>query len=217
MPTKPSSKRQINYKVMRVIIGVIAILLAPVVWFLSGVGDELTSVSISYWTDSHDVFVGSLVVVGFFLSAYNGGGDGRDTEYYISKAACVFAICVAVFPTKGFSDIDIPVSWVRAIAEFIGLASNSIHHTTAILLFACLMVLMWFFSKHAMDKGESVRAGIYRGVVVLMVVGAVVLFWIGKEYEWSDTIFWIELWELTLFGFGWLVAGTYEYIKQILQ
>ena len=121
MQTELSSKRQINHKVMRVIVGVIALLLSPVVWLLSGSENELTSISISYWTDSRDIFVGSLIAVGFFLSAYNGAGKGRDWEYRLSKIACLFAICVAIFPTEGYSDEDNPAKWVREIAESIGL------------------------------------------------------------------------------------------------
>jgi hypothetical protein len=209
-----SSKRQINYKIMRVIIGIIAILLSPVVWMLSGVGSELTSISISYWTYSHDIFVGALVVVGFFLAAYNGGGDGRDTEYYVSKAACVFAICVALFPTTGFTPEDVPYPWVQALADWIGVAPNHIHGTTAVLLFICLIVLIWFFSVHAMKKGGQLRAWIYRGVIALMVVGAVVLALLGKINDWNDTVFYVEFWELTWFGFVWLVAGTYRDSKE---
>lgn len=61
--------RQINHKTMRVIVGAIAVLLAPTVYLLAGSEEALSSISISYWTDAHDIFVGSLVVVGFFLSA----------------------------------------------------------------------------------------------------------------------------------------------------
>ncbi len=68
MQTNTAAKRQINYKTMRRIVGAIALLLAPVVWILSG-EPELTSISISYWTDSRDVFVGALIAIGFFLSA----------------------------------------------------------------------------------------------------------------------------------------------------
>ncbi len=217
MPAETALKRQINYKVMRVIIGLIAILLSPVVYMLSGVGSELTSISISYWTDSHDIFVGSLVVVGFFLSAYNGGGEGIDIEYITSKLACVYAICVATFPTKGFTSQDVPYSWVRAIADSIGMTSNSIHNATAILLFMCLIVLIWFFSVHAMEKGAPTRAWIYRGIIALMVVGAALIALLWKLFEWKDTLFYVEFWELTLFGAGWLVAGTYRDSKQEVQ
>ncbi len=69
---------------------------------------------------------------------------------------------------------------------------------------------MWFFSKRAKGKGKICRANFYRGVSVLMVVGIVVLYLIGKELKWNDTIFWIEAWGLTLFGIGWLAAGLYK-------
>jgi len=53
--------RQIDHKTMRVIIGVIAVSLSPVVYLLSGLGNDLYSVSGSYWTDSQDIFVGDEV------------------------------------------------------------------------------------------------------------------------------------------------------------
>jgi hypothetical protein len=210
MQTELSSKRQINHKVMRVVVGVIALLLSPVVWFLSDSESELTSISISYWTDSRDIFVGSLVVVGFFLSAYNGVGNGRDWEYRLSKLACVFAICIAIFPTEGFSDVNTPAKWVRAISELVGLAPESIHSGAAVLLFACLIALMWFFSVRAMNKGKSHRAFFYRAISVLMAVGIIGLLLIGSLLKLNDTIFWVEIWGLTLFGLGWLAAGSYK-------
>ncbi len=210
MQTGVFSKRQINHKIMRIVVGIIALLLSPTVWFLSGGENELTSISISYWTDSRDVFVGSLIAVGFFLSAYNGEGDGRDWEYYLSKAACVFAICVAIFPTEGFSYVYTPAKWVRTISELIRLTPETIHSCAAVLLFMCLIALMWFFSVRAMGKGKSSRAYFYRGVSILMVVGIVGMPLVGKVFELNDTIFWVEVWELTLFGIGWLVAGSYK-------
>jgi len=205
MQEKAPAIRQINHKMMRVIVGVTALLLSPAVWLLSGDIKELTSISISYWTDSRDIFVGSLIAVGFFLSAYNGANEEkRDREYYLSKMACVFAICVALFPTKGFSELDIPAKWVRAIAETIGLEPQFIHIVSAGLLFACLIALMWFFSIRAMKKGKPHRAYFYRTVSILMGGGIIGLSLI------SDTVFWVEVWGLTLFGLGWLVAGSYK-------
>jgi len=204
MQTGLSSVRLVNHKILRVVVGVIALLLSPVVWLLAGNENELTSISISYWTDSRDVFVGSLIAVGFFLSAYNGTGNGRDWAYYLSKLACVFAICVAFFPTEGFSELDIPALWVRAIARSIGQEPASIHTGAAILFFACLIALMWSFSMRAMKKSKPHRAYFYRGVSILMVVGIVGLPLVG------GTIFWVEVWGLTLFGLGWLAAGCYR-------
>ncbi|MDX1811986.1 MAG: hypothetical protein R3240_08570 [Gammaproteobacteria bacterium] len=202
--------RQINHKVLRVVVGCIALLLAPTVYFLSGSDKPLTSISISYWTDSRDIFVGSLVAVGFFLSAYNGGGNGRDCEYFLSKAACVFAICVAFFPTEGFSQEDIPVRWVRAITEILNTRPQYVHYFSAILFFACLIAMMWFFSKRAMAKGKAGRAYFYRTVSVLMATGIIVLGIYGRMTHSSNTTLLIEIWGLSLFGIGWLVAGSYK-------
>lgn len=202
--------RQINYKVMRVIVGCIAILLAPTVYWLSGSENEFTSISISYWTDSRDIFVGALIAVGFFLSAYNGAGGEKDWEYFLSKAACIFAVCVALFPTKGFSNLDVPAKWVLAITETTKIPSIYIHNGSAILLFACLITMMWFFSNRAMRKGKSGRAYFYRTVSVLMSVGIVGLFVYGRITNSNYMVLLIEIWGLTLFGFGWLVAGSYK-------
>ena len=152
--TSESTRRQINHKVMRLIVGAIALLLSPVVWVLSGSEYALTSISISYWTDSRDVFVGALMAIGFFLSAYNGAADRRDLEFWLSKAACVFAICVALFPAEGFTDMDIPAGWVLAVTGSVGLLPESVHRGAAVLLFACLIGLIFFFYRRALSKGR---------------------------------------------------------------
>ncbi len=203
MSTEAAPQRQINHKMMRVIVGLIALLLSPVVYFLSGKGSELSSISISYWTDARDVFVGSLIAVGFFLSAYNGAGRGRDCEYYLSKLACIFAIGVALIPTKGFSQADVPSAWVQTIADSIGFESRAIHITCAVLLFVCLIFMMWFFSVRAKAKKKPTRAIIYRSIAVLMVLGIVGFLLLGNH-------FYAEVWGLSFFGLGWFVAGCYK-------
>ncbi len=203
--------RQINHKTMRIIIGVIALLLAPTVYLLAEPGKALHSISISYWTDAHDIFVGSLIVVGFFMSAYNGTGGSKDWEFYLSKAAFVFAICIALFPTKGYDNTDIPSAWVVSVASFFNLQPMNIHYTAAVLLFVCLIAMMWFFSNRAKSKGKVKRAYIYRTISILMMAGILILFILGKLiYTWENTVLIIEIWGLTLFGIGWLVAGSYK-------
>ena len=204
--------RQIDYKTMRIIVGLIALLLSPTVLLLSDYSGMLPSISYSYWTDARDIFVGSLIIVGFFLSAYNGSGNGRDREYIISKLACICAIFVALFPTERACqrDTDTLANWVHEITEFVGIAPEYIHFGAAIILFICLVVLMWFFSLHAKSKGSIKRAYCYRAISLLMVLGMAVLYILGKSFELEYTILLVEIWGLTLFAIGWLKAGMYK-------
>jgi len=217
MQTQEKSIRVINHKTMRVIIGSIAILMPIVVVLLSGY-HELSSISISYWTDSHDIFVGSLVVVAFFLSAYNGTGTcGKDMEYWLSKAAFIFAMCVALFPTTDFKGCeDCAPSWIMSISNFIGLKSHEIHHTAAILLFICLFLLISFFSIRAKRKGKLLRSQFYRGISFGMLLGMPGVYFLGKLSEWYEPLFAVEVVGLSLFGVGWLVAGWYKTESQDL-
>jgi hypothetical protein len=202
---------------MRVVVGAIAILLAPTVYWLSDIDKALTSISISYWTNSHDIFVGSLIAVGFFLLAYNGTGKEKDWEFYLSKASCLFATCVALFPTNGFDDHDTPPTWTAAIANAVNLEPFNIHYGSAILLFACLIAMMWFFSNRAMKKGKPGRAFTYRVISVLMVIGIISIFLYDKIFNLENEILLIEVWGLTLFGIGWLIAGSYKTEKSLDQ
>ena len=59
-----------NYKTLRLLMGLIAITLAPIVSIISGM--SLPSVSHSYYTEAQDVFIGMLFVIGTLLWAYNG-------------------------------------------------------------------------------------------------------------------------------------------------
>lgn len=202
--------RQIDYKTMRAIVGLIAILLAPMMLLLTGFERPLSSISISYWTDARDVFVGALIAVGFFLSAYNGSGNGRDYEYFLSKAACFFAICVALFPTTGFTNQNLPPRWVSDLAGFFGLMVHHIHNGAAVLLFGCLIVMMWLFSDRAMRKGKKFRAYVYRTISGLMLFGIISLGGLGYAFKWPNVALVVEVWGLTLFGAGWLLAGIYK-------
>ncbi|MRS14792.1 hypothetical protein GJV06_07870 [Enterobacteriaceae bacterium RIT691] len=201
--------REISYRTLRVVIGVIAVFLSPMVYVVSGF-NPLKSISDSYWTDARDVFVGSLAVVGFFLSAYNGDGLKKGLEFYLSKFACVFALCVALFPTSDESHKQNLPWWVNNVVAAIGYSSERIHLFFAVLLFICLIIIMWFFSIRARNKGKRVRAFYYRLVVALMVVGGLAIK-LPDSFFWSESKYlYVEVWELTLFGLGWFAAGTYK-------
>ncbi len=202
--------RQINYKTMRVIVGGIAILLAPVTWLLADAAKPVTSISITYWSNSGDIFVGAMIAVSFFLCAYNGTEGKKDPEFFLSKAASLFAAGVAFFPAEGFFDTDIAPSWTRAFAGFFGLKTTWVHYGSAILLFVCLIGMMWYFSKRASLKGRIRRAWTYRIISILMVAGMVGIFLIGSMTGYFRTMLLVEIWGLTLFGIGWLIAGAYK-------
>ncbi|MEM7405772.1 MAG: hypothetical protein AAF458_10800 [Pseudomonadota bacterium] len=210
MTNKAGVQRQIDYKVMRTLIGVIAIGLGPVVMLLSGNASRLTSISVTYWTDAQDVFVGSLLVVGFFLAAYNGTGGGRDLTYWVSKFACVFAIGVGLFPTAGFPESGPPSWWALAIARSIWTEPEAVHVACAVLMFACLIALLAGFAANARAKGADARANTYTAINFLMIGGMMVIGAVGALLEWERTVLFVEIWGLTFFGLGWLRAGTYR-------
>jgi len=214
--------RQISHKTMRAVVGVIAFLLAPAVHLFAGVGlfPPLNSISISYWSDARDIFVGSLVAVGFFFAAYNGSGLKKDLEFYLSKVASVLIIIVALFPTKPkFDETNAPIwatndltppEWVLSLSKLVRLEPNNIHVGAAMLFFVCLIIMMYFFSLRAMNKGALWRAFAYRIIALLMLVGIPLLMYFGDQQSWDYTTFIVEVWGLTLFGFGWFIAGTYR-------
>jgi hypothetical protein len=202
---------------MRKAIGLIAFALPLLVILLSDCTfQEMTSISISYWTDAGDIFVGSLVAVAFFLFAYNGTGDcRRDIEYWLSKAACVFAILVALFPTDNFKGGagSVP-AWVVSVSEYIHLEPNQIHNIAAILLFICLILLISFFSLRAKYKKAYSRSRFYKSISLAMLFGMPAVFLLGKVKGWYEPVFWVELVGLWLFAIGWFTAGSYKRIDE---
>lgn len=226
MPSQQYNSRIVNHKFLRRAIGIIALNLWWVVQWLKGVDDELTSISVSYWTESGDIFVGSLVAISFFLSAYNGTSDsGRDMEFWLSKFAGFFALLVGLFPAgcafefckkiggcdQNIACFGIP-SWVDTLS--FGYSPN-IHNISAVLLFVCLYLLIFFFARRAKSKGKLIRSRFYLGVSICMVIGMPVLYFVGWYQEWTDIIYWVEVMGLILFGIGWLVAGSYKTEPQL--
>lgn len=91
-----------------------------------------------------------------------------------------------------------------------GLEPKHIHYGAAVLLFVCLIAMMWFFSHRALSKGKRGRAYFYRLVAILMAAGICLLFAIGYLLAWENRVLYVEVWGLSLFGIGWLAAGTYK-------
>ncbi|MEM7297885.1 MAG: hypothetical protein AAF391_06425 [Bacteroidota bacterium] len=207
MNTDQQQTRIVNHKFLRKITGITALLMPFLVQFLSGRPWEIESISESYWTDSGDLFVGSLAAIAFFLASYNGTGEcKRDKEYWISRVAGFFALLVALIPTACLVNCYTPEpGWVTAIT---GGYSSTFHNVAAVSLFVCLFALISFFARRAKFKGKTGRSKFYTIISLGMVIGMPLLYFIGRG--WDDILYWVEVLGLLLFGVGWLAAGSYR-------
>lgn len=124
-----------SYLLMRVLIGVIAVLL-PFALILANwiIGHGVqSSVSGYYYTPMRNIFVGSLCAIGVFLISY----DGYDlADRTITDVAGLCAICIACFPTT-------PAHQPTARQVLIG----DLHLTFACTAFVLLSVMAFRFAK----------------------------------------------------------------------
>ncbi|MBD3789143.1 MAG: hypothetical protein IE885_02035 [Campylobacterales bacterium] len=125
---------EIDHRMIKLLIGIIAITLANATSIFSH--HTILSISESYhyggW--ARDVFVGSLFAIATFMAAYNGFSQ---TEMLLSKAAAVAALGVAMFPCEcGFHDEVIP----------------KVHAISAATMFLILALLCYVFYQRAMKK-----------------------------------------------------------------
>jgi hypothetical protein len=104
---------------LRLIVGLVAFALPLLVRHKSSV--LLTSISASYHTEAHDIFVGSLFVIATVFFAYN--GHGSIWESRISKLGALAAAFAAIYPTACDSCVSDMKSNIHGIAAFILFAS----------------------------------------------------------------------------------------------
>jgi len=192
-----SSNPVFDYRTLRLLMGLIALLLPFIVYFVSK-DPDLPSISFSYYTDSRDMFVGMLFIVGSFLFAYNGHYDSQSK---LSKAAAIAAILVAIFPT---SCAGCPSSIV-----------SYIHFISAITLFS-ILAYFCFVIFRIKTKGQPGKKGrrskIYLTCGLIMVACMLVMLISFKlltpeELDHSRIIFFGEGIALIAFGVAWIVSG----------
>ena len=185
-----------DYKTLRLLMGLIAITLAPIVSIISGM--SLPSVSHSYYTAAQDVFIGMLFVIGTLLWAYNGH---TIRESLASKGASVAAIFVALFPT--------------ACSECGSNLTSTIHAAAAVTLFA-ILAYFCFGPFRENTKGQigkkRRRSRIYfaSGCVMVgcMLIGLIAKLTLSDEtVDAKSIIYWVEAIALGTFGVAWIVAG----------
>jgi len=198
-----------NHDQLRLIVGFVAFALPLLVKYKSSTA--LTSISASYHTEAHDIFVGSLFVIATVFLAYN--GHGSILESGISKLGALAAAGAAIYPTACDSCVSDVKSYIHGIAAFILFAS---------IVYFCFGP----FSKSAKEKmdkalrdGKQKAAneardrlvvywicGSVSGICMLIIVAANFLLPIETSRALQITYRgeYIAMWA---FGLAWLVAG----------
>lgn len=204
-----------SYLLMRVLIGVIAVLL-PFALILANwiIGHGVqSSVSGYYYTPMRNIFVGSLCAIGVFLISY----DGYDlADRTITDVAGLCAICIACFPTT-------PAHQPTARQVLAG----DLHLTFACTAFVLLSVMAFRFAKRQptppgltwwrrveyafgfTDPGDSQALAWER--VVYRVSGGMILTCVILIYPLSTaaahSLLVLETIMLVAFGLSWFVKG----------
>ena len=191
-----------------------------------------TSISVTYHFGARDIFVGSLMVVAFFLAAYNGRKLPTDEYHWESLAAKLAGFCaamVALFPTS-CSESWLPVQQHFSVCEYpLNPAVPVLHTLAAVILIILLVFFCWRFYQRTDNKLQQLdqfkQSGVLKGteqeknclvrrrsayalcaaiMVITSVIGVILDRVLGDN---NQAIFWVEGICLWAFGFSWLIAG----------
>jgi len=198
--------QQIDYRVVRLLIGMIAGLLPPVVVLMTGEFPNSISAAYHYGYGARDWFVGLLFAVAALFLSYKGEDGTRQRT--LSLIASVCAVLIAIAPCK---------------CEKTSTPLTQLHYPAAVLLFLILAYFCWRFRTNAIKKIKyhpraRRRAPIYTlcffGMTASLVLGGVYPFF-GDQIDavFPSYTFFLESLGLFSFGLSWLVASlTIPYI-----
>ena len=191
------SKPEIDYHVLRLIVGVIALTLASLTAFFSSAPIESISASYHEGGWARDIFVGFLYAISAFLLAYNGKSV---PEMVMSKTAAVASLGVAMFPCRCGDHVE-KIPYLHAIS--------------AAIMFIILAGFCRIFYRTARlkpSRQSDWRASIYAicGAVIILAVGVLALDKVTGGSISSSVerlTFYGERAGLMAFGISWLVAS----------
>ncbi|MEM7363447.1 MAG: hypothetical protein AAF525_05450 [Pseudomonadota bacterium] len=209
---------EFNYPILRTVVGVIALCIASLSVLATEHGVVIDSISASYHTDGHDVFVGLLLVVSAFLLAYQGREFEGDrlaswnrTEFVCAK---IGSICVALTALVPTSDCPFTVSQCASnVPEYVGMTldqSGYWHAWFAGLFFTSLAIILFTFVWRAWQRGtlwSRIRALTYAVCMCGMIYAVAVFAFADIERK----VFVAEAIALASFGAGWILAGVYDW------
>lgn len=208
----------VSYLTLRKAIGFVALgipifLVIGSIW-LGDCTQIQSSISDYYHTVMRDGLVGTICAISFFLFAYR-GYDVRD--FWATRAAAVFALFVAFFPTIFTDASEPPCNQVRPIENPL---INGIHFTSALLFFLTLAYIsLKLFTQtdqppEELGKRKKNRNRIYKicGWVMLGCLALLALYFAWLRHTFPnltayDPVFFLESIALWAFGISWLVKG----------
>jgi hypothetical protein len=215
-----------NYMFLRKAVGLVGTLL-PVILLIvnpiavsienSGCGLVPDSVSGYYYSPVRNIFVGALCALGLFLIAYVGYDLG---DRLVTDAAGVFAVGVALFPTK--PTVPSPPSVPSVTCQTVAAVSTreqvvgDIHLVSAGLMFVFLAWMATRFTNTNPQRQPSsqkpLRNRIYVicAIVILACLVAAVITSVLPDSVKAHFPWWLFLYEavaIFAFGFSWFVKG----------
>jgi hypothetical protein len=194
------------YTLLQQIVGVMAFLLPPVLFFGNWAltGNELeSSVSAYYHTPMGSVFVGVLWALAVFFSSYNYKAlPGFEWDNRLSWVAGLAAVCVAIFPTTSDASVS------SRSEQNIGI----VHMISACVLFILLAVfalVLFPRSRGAMTPEKRLRNAVYRTCGGLMVAAMLLMFPSQQLPDSWHAFLWLETICVWAFGISWLIKGGF--------
>ncbi|MGH9226578.1 MAG: DUF998 domain-containing protein [Acidimicrobiales bacterium] len=170
-------------------------------------GELLGSISAYYYTHMGNVFVGSLCALAvFFLSYSHRRVRAFELDNLLSRAACVAAVGVAVFPTS--SNAVVAGGGEKLV--------STLHLVFAGVLFGLLGVFSHFlFTKtndpSTMTPEKQRRNRLYRtcGKLIFASMTLVIVSNVIQPPSSWHTLLWLETVCVLAFGTSWLVKGGF--------
>jgi hypothetical protein len=198
------------YQFLQQSIGVIAFALPFVLalgYLISGGSGTRGSVSGYYYTHLGNWFVGSLFAIGVFFFSYHFKAlQGFEIDKWLTTAASIFAVTVALCPTAG------PATHQSTGSHVV----SGIHMVSACTLFVILavMALFRFTLSDQQDPGPDKRRRnlVYQvcGIVMFACIVLVAIAVFGKVAPDSwHSLFWLESVMIIAFAVSWLVKGGF--------
>jgi len=205
----------VSFLKLRRMVGYIAFMIAPVMFFITLVAGDCKlvqdSISHYYYTIAGDVFVGMLCATSFFLMVYPGY---EKNDNLLTTAAGLFALGVAFFPTWPMRNRSCSVVSMNT-SDW----SGYIHGISASIFFSILAwIAIKVFTKSKEEPGkrpaDKVRRNrLYRTcgvtiiVCILVISGSFFIPSLLPYYTKFNLVYWFEFIALVAFGVCWMVKG----------